>query len=139
VVGVASHPGLSGVLAVARKILSKMVEHPHGRARISDAAMADNPNSDLQRSSVIVQPSTLLHDAILRLRKSRMSGTISSALSSSRKMPCVDQVKLDVGQIALVRVSAVSREDLVVLAPDDQRRWLVLAEIGLHLRGRLVR
>ena len=68
-----------------------------------------------------------------------MSGTISSALSSSRKMPCVDQVKLDVGQIALVRVSAVSREDLVVLAPDDQRRWLVLAEIGLHLRGRLVR
>src|SRR6516165_637670 len=28
-----------------------------------------------------------LHDAILRLRKSRMSGTISSALSSSAKCP----------------------------------------------------
>src|SRR5262249_19322378 len=33
---------------------------------LSDAAMAGNPNSDPRRSSVIVQPSTLLHDAILR-------------------------------------------------------------------------
>src|SRR5215831_6220444 len=51
-----------------------------------------------------------------------------------RKMPGVDQVKLDLGQVALVGVSAVGREDLVVLAPDDQRRRLVLPEIGLHLR-----
>src|SRR5262249_35587463 len=51
-----------------------------------------------------------------------------------RKMPCVDQVKLDLGQVALVRVSAVGREDFVVLAPDDERRRLMLAEICLHLR-----
>ena len=51
------------------------------------AAMAGNPNSNPRRSSVIVQPSTLLHDAMLRLRKSRISGPISSALSSSAKCP----------------------------------------------------
>src|SRR5215472_16993381 len=51
-----------------------------------------------------------------------------------RKMPCVDQVKLDLGQVALVRVSAGGREDLVVFAPDDERRRLMLAEICLHLR-----
>jgi len=51
-----------------------------------------------------------------------------------RKMPRVDQVKLDLGQVALVRVSAVGREDFVVLAPDDERRRLMLAEICLHLR-----
>src|SRR5262245_15501886 len=54
-----------------------------------------------------------------------------------RKMPRVDQVKLDLGQVALVRVSAVGREDLVVLAPDDERRRLMLAEICLHLRIKL--
>src|SRR6516162_2490260 len=50
------------------------------------------------------------------------------------KMPCVDQVKLDLGQVALVRVSAVGREDLVILAPDDERRRLMLAEICLQDR-----
>src|SRR5262249_29986767 len=49
-------------------------------------------------------------------------------------MPRVDQVKLDLGQVALVRVSAVGREDFVVLAPDDERRRLMLAEICLYLR-----
>src|SRR5262245_27582847 len=30
-----------------------------------------------------------------------------------RKMPCVDQMKLDLGQVALVRVSAGGRKDLI--------------------------
>jgi len=46
-------------------------------------------------------------------------------------MPRVDQVKLDLGQVALVGVSAVGRKDLVVLAPDDERRRLVLKRLAL--------
>jgi hypothetical protein len=46
----------------------------------------------------------------------------------------VDEVKFDVGQVALVGVSSVGREDFVVLAPDDQSRRLVLTEIGLDRR-----
>src|SRR6516164_8980866 len=51
-----------------------------------------------------------------------------------REMTRVDQMKLEVAKITLVGVSAVGRKDLVVLAPNDKRRGLMLAEICLHLR-----
>src|SRR5215510_7620409 len=51
-----------------------------------------------------------------------------------REMTRVDQMKLEVAKITLVGVSAVGREDLVVLAPNYERRGLMLAEICLHLQ-----
>jgi len=59
------------------------------------------------------------------------------ALILQREMAGVDQVKLDIGKVALVGIGAVGRDNLVVFAPDDQRRRLVFAEIGLH--GRIKR
>ena len=50
------------------------------------------------------------------------------------EVPGVEQVKLQVLQVALVGLGAGGREDLVVLSPDDQRRRLVLAEVCLPLR-----
>src|SRR5437763_15770629 len=52
-------------------------------------------------------------------------------------MAGVDEVKLDLGKVALVGMGPIRWENLVILAPDDQRRRLVLAEIGLH--GRIKR
>src|SRR6185312_13895540 len=46
----------------------------------------------------------------------------------------VEQVKFQVVEIPLVGMGPFGRENLVVLAPDDQRRRLVLAEIRLPLR-----
>src|SRR5277367_6107539 len=46
----------------------------------------------------------------------------------------VDEVKFDVGQVALVGVSSIGRENFVVFAPDDQSRGLILTEIGLDRR-----
>ena len=73
----------------------------------------------------------------LRSRKSRISGTISSALSSSAKWPVSSRWSSAFGQIALVGMRAVGGKDLVVLAPDDQRRRLIFAEVCLH--GRIER
>src|SRR5450631_534264 len=50
------------------------------------------------------------------------------------KVAGVDEVKLDFGQIALVGIRAVGGKDEVVLAPDDQCRRFVLAEISLDRR-----
>ncbi len=46
-------------------------------------------------------------------------------------MAGVDEMKLNLGKIALVGMCAVGGEDKVVLAPDDQRWRLVFAEISL--------
>src|SRR5947209_7211266 len=51
-----------------------------------------------------------------------------------REMPRVDEVELKFAKVALVRVCAVSRENLVVLAPDNKGRRLVFSEIGLNGR-----
>src|SRR5215475_6208689 len=51
-----------------------------------------------------------------------------------REMTRVDQMKLEVAKVTLVGVSTVGRKYLVVLAPNDERRRLMLAEICLHLR-----
>ena len=56
-----------------------------------------------------------------------------SSLSSRAKWP-VSEVKLHVGKVALVGICAIGGEDLVVLAPHDQRGRLVLAEICLNRR-----
>src|SRR5258708_3777748 len=45
-----------------------------------------------------------------------------------------DEMKFGMGKVALVGVCAAGGENEVVLAPDDQRRGLMLAEIGLHRR-----
>ena len=44
----------------------------------------------------------------------------------------VEEVQLGVGQVARVRMRTVRGEDLVVLAPDDQRRRPMLAEKSLN-------
>ncbi len=36
-------------------------------------------------------------------------------------MACIEQVKLQVFQVALVRMRTLGREDVIVLAPHDQR------------------
>src|SRR5229473_464420 len=56
------------------------------------------------------------------------------SLVLQREMAGVDEVKLDLRQIALVGMRAVGWEYLVVLSPDDQRRGLVFAEVSLDLR-----
>src|SRR5271165_2593757 len=53
------------------------------------------------------------------------------------EMAGVDEVKLDLRKVALVRMRPVRRENLVVLAPHDQRGRLVLAEV--RLSGRIKR
>ena len=47
------------------------------------------------------------------------------------KVPGIEKVEFQRLQIALVRLCPGRREDLVVLAPDNQHRRLVLAEIRL--------
>src|SRR5882672_7089126 len=50
------------------------------------------------------------------------------------EMAGVDEMKFGLGKVALVGMCAVRGENEVVLAPDDQRRRLMFAEIGLHRR-----
>ena len=49
-------------------------------------------------------------------------------------MAGIEQMKLEVFQIPFVGIGAFCREDVVVLAPHDERRWLVLTEISLPFR-----
>jgi hypothetical protein len=46
----------------------------------------------------------------------------------------VDKMKFHLGQVALVRMRSIGWKNLVVLAPDNQRRRLAIAEVGLNLR-----
>jgi hypothetical protein len=50
------------------------------------------------------------------------------------EMPRVEKVKLQIPQVPLVRLGAGCRKDRIVLSPDDESRWLLLAEVGLPLR-----
>ena len=52
------------------------------------------------------------------------------AVLLEREVPCVEQVKLQVLQVSLVRLGACCRKYLIVLAPDDKGRRLVVAEVG---------
>src|SRR5262249_5269653 len=51
-----------------------------------------------------------------------------------RKMAGVDEMKLGVRKIALIRKGTIGRENLIVFAPDDERRRPMVPEIRLHLR-----
>ena len=44
------------------------------------------------------------------------------AVLLEREVPCVEQVKLQVFQVSLVRLSAGCRKDFIVLSPDNERR-----------------
>src|SRR5512134_137145 len=48
-----------------------------------------------------------------------------------QEMSGVEEVKLDLLQVPLIGMRAIRREDLVVLAPHNQRRRLMRAEIRL--------
>ena len=49
------------------------------------------------------------------------------------KMSCIKQMELQLVQIPFVGIRSGSRENLVVLAPDDQCRRLILSQILLPL------
>ena len=66
-------------------------------------------------------------------RKSRISPAISSPFGFQGEVAGVEQVKLQRLEVALVRLGPGGRENLVVLAPRDQHRRLVLAKILLPL------
>jgi hypothetical protein len=56
------------------------------------------------------------------------------AIFLKREVSGVEQVKLQSLQVFLVWLSAGSGEDRIVLAPNDECRWLVRAEVGLPRR-----
>ena len=53
------------------------------------------------------------------------------AMGFESKVSSVIKIKVDVLEVFLVGVRARLRENVVVLSVNDQRRWLMLAEIGL--------
>src|SRR5271166_3257962 len=55
------------------------------------------------------------------------------AMGLEREMAGVQHMYFEILQIALIGRSAFRWEDEIVLAPDDQRRRLILAEKGLKL------
>ena len=66
-------------------------------------------------------------------RKSRISRAISSP-SFQGEVTRIEQMEVQRFQVALVRLGPGGREDFVVLAPHDQHRRLVLAEVLLPAR-----
>jgi hypothetical protein len=50
-----------------------------------------------------------------------------------REVASVEQVKLEILQVTLVRMGSLSRKNVIVLAPNDQRRRLMLTQVGLPL------
>ena len=56
------------------------------------------------------------------------------AILLQRKMPGIEQMELKILQVPLVGVRSFCGEDVVILAPDDQGRWLVFAKVGLPCR-----
>src|SRR5579862_8004382 len=48
-----------------------------------------------------------------------------------REMSGIEQMELQVLQVSFVRFRAVSGKDGIILSPDDERRRLILAEVGL--------
>src|SRR5262245_66242774 len=56
------------------------------------------------------------------------------AVRLEREMACIEQMRLDIWQIAAIRRRTFRREDEVVVAPDDQRRRLILPATLLEWR-----
>ena len=50
------------------------------------------------------------------------------------EMPCVQQIRLHILQIAGVRRRAFRREDVIVLAPYNKSRWVIFSKEGLEFR-----
>ena len=55
------------------------------------------------------------------------------AIFLKRKVACVQQVECDVVEIRLLRMGTVRREEVVIIAPENQRRGLMLSEQCLPL------
>src|SRR6266478_8888477 len=51
------------------------------------------------------------------------------ALLFKREVPSIQKVKLRIRQVAQECLCAVDSEERIVLPPDDQRSWLLLAEV----------
>ena len=56
------------------------------------------------------------------------------AVGLQGEVPGIEEMEVDGLQVTPVGLSSGRREDLIVLAPDDQHRRLALAEIRLPLR-----
>ena len=56
------------------------------------------------------------------------------AIRFEGEVACVEQMELPILQVPLVRCCSVGRENLVILAPDDQHGRSMRAEIFLPLR-----
>ena len=63
-----------------------------------------------------------------------MRGEHLVGLIFQNKVAAVEQMEFEVREVAIIGVSAVGREDEVVLTPDDQCRRLMLAQVLLHFR-----
>ena len=50
------------------------------------------------------------------------------------EMPCIEEMEFTVGEIAAEGLCARGTEDFVVLAPGDEQRWLMRAEVLLKRR-----
>src|SRR3954465_14013838 len=85
-----------------------------------------------------------IHPRITSFLRQRASATCELALEEiadqghhlvrfvlQREVPGVEKVEFDFRQVALVGMRPVGREDLVVPAPDDQRRRLMFAKVSL--------
>ena len=51
-----------------------------------------------------------------------------------RKVAGVEQMELRLRQVTQIWRGTIGRENLVILAPENERWWLTLAEEGLELR-----
>src|SRR6478752_6303644 len=85
---------------------------------ISGDAFASRSRPSLARDLAVEEIADQRHHLVGFVFQSKVSG--------------VEEVKLHIGQIALVRMCALGRKDLVVLAPHQQRRRPVLTKISLH-------
>ena len=72
--------------------------------------------------------------AVVLLRESSHQAGDLVTVFFQREVAGIEQVELNILQVPLVGMRSLGRENLVVLAPDDQRRWLMFAEVSLPRR-----
>src|SRR5262249_42978057 len=105
-----------------------------GRCRGSPGDDADNPLKNVAHHAVLPPGLALgpLRDEPAEEVAHEPSNQVPFAFQ--REVAGVEQVELYRLEVSLVRLGPGRREDLVVLAPHNQHRWLVLPEVILPLR-----